>query len=40
VLVTGSGGKARAVRQDCEQRGDQVPVYDRQTLDIIVMLIW
>lgn len=35
VLVTGSGGMVgRAVREHCEQRGDEVYAYDRQSLDI------
>lgn len=35
VLVTGCGGMlGQAVREDCEQRGDQVSAYDRQALDI------
>ena len=35
VLVTGAGGMVgRAVRRDCEQRGDEVYAYDRETLDI------
>lgn len=35
VLVTGVGGMVgRAVREDCEQRGDEVRAYDRETLDI------
>ena len=37
VLVTGCGGMlGQAVREDCEQRGDQVSAYDRQALDIVM----